>query len=380
MKPTKLFLALAVAVLLGACGNKNNKIHCRIKGTVPDSTYTMMLLAPSGSDFRVVDADSIPVVDGKFTFDLYVDEVMPYQLVSMEEHNLGNMFPCEFFAEEGTLNVTFYHYEREAKRPTVKTKSPTNTKFLEFDAERMRMIAPILQEIDSLIDIEQWDSPRMEELNEVFYTTLNKCAEDFIRNDRSIVGLYLLMFQALRMPHSETEDLLYTKLYKEIYQPLFPNHPLSMQIELWIESLGIKVGNRYIDFSAPALDGTLHTLSKEIAGKIALIDLWASWCGPCRRTSVSMIPIYEAYKDRGFTIVGVAREEKRENMERALAQDGYPWLNLLELRDENNIWSKYGVSNAGGVTVLVDRDGTILAVAPTAEEVERILQEKLSLE
>ena len=95
---TKLFLFLAMAMLLGACGNKNDKIHCRIKGTVPDSTYTMMLLAPSGSDFRVVDADSIPVVDGKFTFDLYVDEVMPYELVSMEEHNLGNMFLCEFFA------------------------------------------------------------------------------------------------------------------------------------------------------------------------------------------------------------------------------------------------------------------------------------------
>ena len=377
MKPTKLFLALAVAVLLGACGNKNNKIHCRIKGTVPDSTYTMMLLAPSGSDFRVVDADSIPVVDGKFTFDLYVDEVMPYELVSMEENNLGYTFPCEFFAEEGTINVTFYHYERDAKRPTVKTKSPTNTKFLEFDAERMRMIAPILQEIDSLIDIEQWDSPRMEELNEVFYTTLNKCAEDFIRNDRSIVGLYLLMFQALRMPHSDTEDLLYTKLYKEIYQPLFPNHPLSKQIELWIESLGIKVGNRYIDFTAPALDGTQHTLNKEIAGKIALIDLWASWCGSCRRTSKSMIPLYEKYKERGFTVVGVARESKREDMERALARDGYPWLNLLELHDEHKIWEKYGVSRAAGITVLVDRDGTILAIHPTAEEVERILQEKL---
>ena len=370
-------LALAVAVLLGACGNKNNKIHCRIKGTVPDSTYTMMLLAPSGSDFRVVDTDSIPVVDGKFTFDLYVDEVMPYELVSMEEHNLGNMFPCEFFAEEGTINVTFYHYERDAKRPTVKTKSPTNTKFLEFDAERMRMIAPILQELDSLNNIGQWDSPRRDELNALFYATLNQCTEDFIRDDSSIVGLYLLMFQALRMPHSDTDDLLYTKLYKEIYQPLFPNHPLSMQIEEWIESRSIKVGNRYIDFTAPALDGTQHTLSKEIDGKIALIDLWASWCGPCRRTAKSMIPVYEKYKDRGFTIVGVAREGNREDMRRALAQDGYPWLNLLDLHGKNKIWNKYGVEGSGGITVLVDRDGTILAVAPTAEEVEQILQEKL---
>ena len=380
MKPTKLFLALAVAVLLGACGNKSDKIHCRIKGTVPDSTYTMMLLAPAGSDFRVVDADSIPVVDGKFAFDLYVDEVMPYELVSMEEHNLGNMFLCEFFAEKGTINVTFYHYEREAKRPTVECDGPMNMKFQQFDAERMRRIAPILQQLDSLNSTGQWDSPRMGELNELYYTTLNKCAEDFIRDDNSIVGLYLLMFQAVRMPHSDTDDLLYTKLYKEIYQPLFPDHPLSMQLEEWIESRCIKVGNRYIDFTAPALDGTLHTLSKEIDGKIALIDLWASWCGSCRQTAKSMIPVYEKYKDRGFTIVGVARESNRDDMRRAVAQDGYPWLNLLELHGKNKIWNKYGVEGSGGITVLVDRDGTILAVAPTAEEVGRILQEKLSLE
>ena len=366
MKPTKLFLFLAVAVLLGACAEKTRKIHCHIEGTVPDSTYTMMLLAPSGSDFRVVDADSIPVIGGKFVFDLYVDEVMPYQLVSMEEHNLGSMYPCEFFAEEGTINATFYHYERDAKPPTMKCDASINMKFREYDAELNRRLAPLLQEIDSLINIAQWDSPRMEELNTMFRATMNRCTEEYIRNERSIVGLYLLMRQAMWMGHSEADDSLYISLYNEIYQPLFPN-----------QSLGIKVGNRYIDFTAPALDGTLHTLSKEIGGKIALIDLWASWCGSCRRTSKSMIPLYEKYKERGFTVVGVARESKREDMERALARDGYPWLNLLELQDEHKIWEKYGVSRAGGITVLVDRDGTILAVSPTAEEVERILQEKL---
>ena len=87
-----------------------------------------------------------------------------------------------------------------------------------------------------------------------------------------------------------------------------------------------------------------------------------------------MIPFYEKYKERGFTIVGVAREEKRENMASALANDGYPWLNLLELNDENKIWSKYGVNYSGGITILVDRDGTILAIRPTAEEVEKILK------
>ena len=419
MKPTKLFLFLAVAVLLGACTEKTGKIHCRIKGTVPDSTYTMMLLAPSGSDFRVVDADSIPVIDGRFAFDLYVDEVMPYDIISMEEHKSGSWYTCTFFVEEGEVNITFHHMEKDNQAPTLASESPTNKRYLQYLSVLDGMTSPLKREADSLKSIGRWYTPRMMELEAQFHTACNEQArlklaqeatelresgeaftpeyyafqtksrrvreerdkyiEDYMRNDRSVIGLNLLRHQALRSRNT-SRDLELTTIYNEVYQPLFPNHPLSKQIELWIESLGIKVGNRYIDFSAPALDGTLHTLSKEIAGKIALIDLWASWCGPCRRTSVSMIPIYEACKDRGFTVVGVAREEKRENMERALAQDGYPWLNLLELRDENNIWSKYGVSNAGGVTVLVDRDGTILAIHPTAEEVERILQEKISME
>ena len=416
MKPTKLFFSLAVAVLLGACAEKTRKIHCHIEGTVPDSTYTMMLLAPSGSDFRVVDADSIPVIDGKFAFDLYVDEVMPYDLISMEEFNHGSWYTCVFFAEEGVVDITFHHSERDAKAPSFVSVSPTNKRYLQYIAALQEMTDPLKHEADSLKKVGKWNTPRMMKLETEFreakddQTKLklaqeasalsesgeaftpeyhafqakskmvreerDKYIEDFIHSDRTVIGLYLLRHKVLRN-RDFSKELPLVALFTEVYQPLFPNHPLSKQIEEWIQSLGIKVGNRYIDFTAPALDGTLHTLSKEIGGKIALIDLWASWCGSCRRTSKSMIPLYEKYKERGFTVVGVARESKREDMERALAQDGYPWLNLLELQDEHKIWERYGVSRAGGITVLVDRDGTILAIHPTAEEVERILQEKL---
>ena len=416
MKPTKLFLSLAVAALLGACTEKTGKIHCHIEGTVPDSTYIMMMLAPSGSDFRVVDADSIPVIDGKFAFDLYVDEVMPYDLISMEEFNHGSWYTCVFFAEEGAVDITFHHFERDAKVPSLVSASPTNKRYLQYIAALQEMTDPLKHEADSLKKVGKWNTPRMMKLETEFreakddQTKLklaqeasalsesgeaftpeyhafqakskivreerDKYIEDFIRSDRTVIGLYLLRHKVLRN-RDFSEELPLVALFTEVYQPLFPNHPLSKQIEEWIESLDIRVGNRYIDFTAPALDGTQHTLSKEINGKIALIDLWASWCGSCRRASKSMIPLYEKYKERGFTVVGVARESKREDMERALARDGYPWLNLLELQDEHKIWEKYGVSRAGGITVLVDRDGTILAIHPTAEEVERILQEKL---
>ena len=91
---TKLFLALAVAMLLGACTDKSGKLHCHIEGTVADPTYTMMLLAPSGSDFRVAKSNKILVINGKFSFDLYVDEVMPYDLIPLDELEKGAWFTC----------------------------------------------------------------------------------------------------------------------------------------------------------------------------------------------------------------------------------------------------------------------------------------------
>ena len=87
-----------------------------------------------------------------------------------------------------------------------------------------------------------------------------------------------------------------------------------------------------------------------------------------------MIPLYEKYKDKGFTVVSVARESRQKDMEAAIKKDGYPWLCLLELNDAGKIWEKYGVGNGGGAIFMVDKEGKILAVKPSAEEVEAILK------
>jgi len=163
-------------------------------------------------------------------------------------------------------------------------------------------------------------------------------------------------------------------VYKEIFKNRYPDHPYTWRMELSISGNAIKEGGKYIDFTAPDASGKTFVLSEQIAGKVALIDLWASWCGPCRSKSISMIPVYEKYKDKGFTVVGVAREKSVADMVRAAKQDGYPWLTLVELNDQAKIWQKYGIGNFGGSTFLVDKSGTILAVNPTAEQVIAILE------
>ena len=171
----------------------------------------------------------------------------------------------------------------------------------------------------------------------------------------------------------------YMKLYDEKLCTTYPGHPVHKQIATII---GLCPGQHYDDsYDLHTADGEAVPIAPLIKGKVALIDFWASWCGSCRVHSKDMIPIYEKYKDKGFTVVAIAREKNRRAMEKAMEKDGYPWPSYLEpIHDDNRVWARNGVRGGGGGMILVDRDGTILLTATDAKELEPLIRKALGLE
>lgn len=122
----------------------------------------------------------------------------------------------------------------------------------------------------------------------------------------------------------------------------------------------VQVGEPAPDITLPTPEGKPLSLS-DLRGKVVLIDFWASWCKPCRAENPNVVRVYEQYKDQGFEILGVSLDRSKDAWTQAIQQDNLTWKHVSDLKFWNSeAAQQYGVS-AIPYTVLVDREGNIIA-------------------
>ena len=92
--------------------------------------------------------------------------------------------------------------------------------------------------------------------------------------------------------------------------------------------------------------------------KYTLIDFWASWCGPCRASFPKLEQAYNKYNSRGFNIVGISLDEKKQDWLTALKEENPLWFQGL---DDLNEVSKniFGIKSIPGY-LLIDTQGKII--------------------
>ncbi len=110
---------------------------------------------------------------------------------------------------------------------------------------------------------------------------------------------------------------------------------------------------------------------KSLAGKVVLVDFWATWCGPCIAEIPNVLEQYEKYHDKGFEVVGVSLDEDRDALEKFVAEQKIPWPILYE-KPQGEGWRHplstfYGISGIPTV-ILIGRDGNVVTLDARGEK------------
>lgn len=132
------------------------------------------------------------------------------------------------------------------------------------------------------------------------------------------------------------------------------------------------------DFGLPNSQGEIVRLSS-LRGQPVIINLWASWCTPCRAEMPAIQKVYEQYKDQGLVVLGVnaTNQDNPQNAVQFVEDMGLTFPILFDMDGE--VSQQYLLS-ALPTTFFVDGSGTIQEVVvggPMAEALLKIRVEQL---
>ncbi|MDZ4840268.1 MAG: TlpA disulfide reductase family protein [Bacteroidota bacterium] len=134
-----------------------------------------------------------------------------------------------------------------------------------------------------------------------------------------------------------------------------------------------------IEFNAISLKGDSVRLSN-FKGKYVLLDFWASWCIPCRKTNPELVKLYRNFHDKkylsadNFEIISISMDREVNECKNAIEEDNLYWKYQLcdGLGSDGQISKDYKVAFIP-TEILIDPEGNILGKNLRIDEIEDLL-------
>jgi peroxiredoxin len=122
----------------------------------------------------------------------------------------------------------------------------------------------------------------------------------------------------------------------------------------------VAVGQRAPDFTMNDTTGNPVSLASKLGPKLLLVDFWAAWCSPCRRENPNVVKIYREFHKKGFDVLGVSLDQRKEDWIKAIADDKLTWTHLSDLKYWGNQAAKLYTVSSIPSNFLLDENGIII--------------------
>jgi peroxiredoxin len=117
------------------------------------------------------------------------------------------------------------------------------------------------------------------------------------------------------------------------------------------------LGNKGPDFSRKTVTGDGRVVSlRALAGKVAIVDFWATWCEPCKKSFPKLEELNVKYKENGLQIVGISEDDDKAGIPEFASELG---ARFPLIWDENKSIASKWQPKSMPTTFVVDRKGTV---------------------
>lgn len=254
------------------------------------------------------------------------------------------------------------------------SRQDDNEKSKNYVRERLQAYQ---KSIDSLSKMQTQESvEKLKLMKEVSVNYLsNKYRLDYCYlNPQSFVSVYNYSWFLKWLPEMipKSHAIEFYKLLDENLKNSIPGGQIKNYIDNIAVNQRLKIGDRPYDFSLPDSNSSMVSLNS-FEDRVILLDFWSSGCGPCRKEHTNYAELYKQFNDRGFEIVSVSQDRRKESWLKAMNQDKMTWVSLW---DEDMRISKYTyLVSAIPDNYLINREGIIVAKDIRGEELGKIIKE-----